>query len=433
MRNVKMSEVIRLGMDRTSNILFRPFRMKKWLILIFIAIFAGSMTSFNSHGSSKAPVKNQAAKNAYQTNGSQGNAAVSEGGAGPSTQGAGQAANHPAFPKVVIVVIACIAALVIIFLILAMWVGSRFKFIWFNAIATNDASVAEPFHRHRLQGNSLFAASIVIALIFIAVFSAIIGWGVFNAFRAGAFVSGFAWSLTIALHMFAGPLIVLAVVVIAAVILGVAIDHFAVMIMAIDKITFMPALRKVARIYKDNLGDIVLFHIIFLLLGIACIILTFVIFLAFALLFILLGVIIFGLGYAVLIAAAKMTIAFVIYCIVLGIPFLAMAILVLLCILLPFAVFMRSFTIEYLCSLGCGYTYDRISAYAGEKSPHRSKAAIILPVILLIILFFVFIIGLLAAIAIPNFIKARNTAIQRQNAAQPAGKFSASYGFKRQR
>lgn len=434
MRNIKMTGVIRLGMNRTSNILFKPFSMKKWLILIFIAMFAGSLTSFNSNSSSnKDHAKKQIAKSTYQTSEPQGAAATAGEGAGLSTQGTGQAANRAAFPKAAIAVIAAIVLFIIIFLVLAIWVGSRFKFIWFNAIAANDASIVEPFHRHRLQGNSLFAASVVIALIFLAVLSAIIGWGAFNAFRAGAFVSGFAWSLAIALHMFAGPLIVLAVVVIAAIIFGVAIDNFTVMIMAIDKITFMPSLRKTAQIYKDNLGDIALFYLILLLLGIACAILTMVISLIVVLLFLLLGFIIFGLGYAVLVAAAKMTIAFIIYCIVLGIPFLAIAILTFLCVQLPFAVFMRSFTIEYLCSLGCSYTYERIAEYAREKSPDRSKKAVVLPIVLLIIVFCVFIVGLLAAIAIPNFIKARNTAIQRQGAAQSSGNFSASYGVQKQR
>jgi hypothetical protein len=89
-----------------------------------------------------------------------------------------------------------------------------------------------------------------------------------------------------------------------------------------------------------------------------------------------------------------------------------------LCAQLPFSVFFRSLGMEYLCSLNCGYDRARLEAYSKERSAGGTRAAVARPIIALVSLGLVFVIGLLAAIAIPNFIRARENAIQQRAASK---------------
>jgi hypothetical protein len=432
MRDAKMTEVIGRSIKRTKDVLFRPFNLKKWLILIFIAIFAGSLSLSSRGGGGGNDSQKQKPAGVEQSASTSTSADAASGGDKASASSSGKQFDFSAWSKTPQskVVFGIAAAAVIFFLVLTLvgiWVSSRFKFIWFNAVAANDASVIEPFHRHRIQGNSLFAASLVLSIIFIAALSAVVGWGVLTAYNAGAFEKGFAWSVPVAMQLFTLPVITAIILIIAGVILNVAIENFGVMVMALDKINFVPAMKRVAAIYGKNLGDIILVHIVMLLLGIACAVIAMIIAIAAIIAFLLIGVVIFGGGYGIIVAIMKLKIAFIIYCVLLGVPFLAVLLITMLCIQLPFSVFFRSFSIEYLLSLGCGYTPEMIAKYALEKSPNRSKSAVVVPVILIMLMMAVFMVGLLAAIAIPNFIKARETAMQRQAAAGSGGTFSSSY------
>lgn len=408
MRSVKMTELIRLSIGRTSAILFKPFNIKKWLLLLFIAVCAGALSfgSGNGGGGNK-PAEQKKAVETSQSAAIQPAASASTPVAAPYT-----------LPAVVITVIAVVAFLLILFTVLMAWVGARFKFVWFNAVVANDASIVEPFHRHRLQANSFFRASLVIGAVFLTAILVSTGWGIFNAAKAGAFSKAFGWSLPVALNLFAGPLISLLFIILIAVILSVAIDNFVVMVMAVDKIKFMKALGMIMSIYRSNLGDIILFHIVLLGLLIGSAIIGWIA----AFVVLILGLILAGIvgliGYVLFMLVMKLQLAFIIYCIVLGIPALIIMALALFCVQLPFSVFFRSFSIEYMCSLGCGYTYERLAEYAKERSTCRSKAAIAIPVVLLSTLVIVGIIGLLAAIAIPNFIRARDAALQKKAAAE---------------
>jgi len=50
MRNVEMMRIIDKSIERTKVILFRPIEIKKWIILLFISVMAGSSFSFNGGG-----------------------------------------------------------------------------------------------------------------------------------------------------------------------------------------------------------------------------------------------------------------------------------------------------------------------------------------------------------------------------------------------
>lgn len=408
MRNIKMSEIISRSVTRSSAILFNPFRLKKWLILVFIALFAGSL-SFNGNLNLRgSPSQNKAAKNIKAQTAQQTDAAQSQPAATREQKQAKQAAPSRA-GKVAIIVMTIVFFLILFLIILMTWVGAHFRFIWFNAIASNDASIIGPFHKHRLQGNSLFKASLIISAVFIFALFSIVAWCIVNAIRAGAFQPNFTWSVHIAMHIFAVPLIMLLFYILLALIVSVFIDHFVVMIMALEKMKFIQAFKKALQIYSKNIGDLILFNILLFLLWIFCSVVVLVIAIIAVILFVIIALILGFIGYFIFMSLLKMKMVFIIYCIVIGIPWLASLFIFMFCAQLPFAVFLRCYSIEYLCSLEGGYTYAMLESYAKERSSERSRGIVIVPVIFIVVVLTAFIFGLLAAIAIPNFIKARAT------------------------
>lgn len=401
MRHRRMSEIIERGISRSQSILFNPFHMKKWLMLIFIAIFAGSLSFGNSFNFNNNASKNKAVKGEKEQVKPRQTATEQSG-----TQQALSAQEK----RIVFAVVAVVVFFIVCFTLVMMWLSSHFRFIWFNAIATNDASIIGPFYKHRTQGNSMFKAALIIFAIFLSAFLSIAGWGVFNAFRTGVFKSGFAWSLPVALHIFLGPIIALVLLFIIGIILTVLIDHFVVMIMALEKISFMKAFKKALKIYKDNLGDIVLFNTILFLLWIVCSVIMSILAIILLLVFILLALILGFAGYFLFVTLFKLKLVFIAYCVLLGIPWFILLFLSMLFVALPFAVFFRAYSIEYLCSLDGAYTYDTLAEYAKERSNGRSRAIVILPIVLMCAMSLLSVTAILAAIAIPNFIKARSAA-----------------------
>ena len=49
MRQVGMGLLVRKAVDRTVLVLFKPFKLKKWLSLLFIALLAGSLGGGNAN------------------------------------------------------------------------------------------------------------------------------------------------------------------------------------------------------------------------------------------------------------------------------------------------------------------------------------------------------------------------------------------------
>ncbi|MFA6610738.1 MAG: hypothetical protein WCT15_07830, partial [Candidatus Omnitrophota bacterium] len=224
-------------------------------------------------------------------------------------------------------------------------------------------------------------------------------------------------SFPVGLKIFLLPAVSIVAVTGAIMILSVVIDNFIVPMMALDGIGIMAALKQFGAIFSANRGDIALFLLVLLGLGI---VLgagqTAVVFLA-LIAIVLIGLIVFGIPFVAIVLIIKSKIAFAIYAIVAAIPFIMAAVIALAATALPFAVFFRSFSLYYLISLNSGYTESSLAAYALKKAERvKGKAPIVLAITFLFIIGLVAIIGLLAAIAIPNFIKARENAIKKKAA-----------------
>lgn len=407
MREIRMTEVLRRSLSRAITILFKPFNFKKWLLLIFIAICAGSFSLGGNVGGGNDKAKREAHAETVQTT----NAA----GQQSSTT---QAPAKPAPimpPKIVINVITGIVLFLISAFLLYAWVVSRFSFVWFNAVASNDASIVEPFHRHRMQGRSLFLVSIMTMIILGAVIFSLIAWGIVRAGAAGAFNKDFIWSFAAAMRLFGTPAALLLLTLILGGLFSVAVYNFIIIMMAVDKTTFIPAWRKLCGIYRNNILDIIVFHLVLLLISIVGFIIVGLLAFAVTILFVIMAAVFIGVGYAVIVGALKAMPAFIIYCVIVGTPLLAAFLVSICCVELPFSVFLRAFGIEYLCALNCGYSYEMLDVYSKERCECRSRSAIAIPIVLCAMIWIILIIAILAAIAVPNFIKARDTALKNKN------------------
>ncbi|MCE5185173.1 MAG: hypothetical protein LLF76_03510 [Planctomycetaceae bacterium] len=146
-RGISILEPIGAAVERTSEVLFRPFNAGKWFVIGFAAWLAsigsgrgggGGNYNFGEHG----------------------------GGGGQFHQQLNEVKNEaltylPIILSVGIVVVVFAVALAILFL----WLRSRGQFVFLNCVARNSTRIADPWNRCSRQGNSLFLFKLVLGLI----------------------------------------------------------------------------------------------------------------------------------------------------------------------------------------------------------------------------------------------------------------------------
>ena len=143
------TEIINSSWEWTRAVLFRPFRLKKWLLLCIIALMAAEFSGCNMNF-------NLPGKKARQE--------IVEPGEGilPAAGASEQAGKLLwALPFII-----AAGAVALAFFLLLLWLYSRFTFIFLRAVARNDVSIKIPFQENRFVGNSFFKWNIS---VFIAV------------------------------------------------------------------------------------------------------------------------------------------------------------------------------------------------------------------------------------------------------------------------
>ncbi len=416
MRTVKMTALIGESFDRTLEILFRPFSVKKWLRLILIALLAGML--FGGSGSGGGGNNNSSTK---QETGKASSQDIKTAG-GEEAKAASKTSMPAPSPEVArrnaiiaVTVVVALLAFLIFFIVFMTWVGARFKFVWLNAVINNTGLISEPFSRHRRSGNSFFKLSLTLIVLFFLVLGlliAVVGYGMVSA---GAFQKGFAWTPAVALKIFLAPALTGIIFLIAFLLFAFLMDHFVVLIMAFDECTVLKALKKLGAILSVHWKDLALFTFIFFLLSIAAGTFAGVLALLAIIVLLIAAALIFGLPFLLLWLVLKAKAVFTIYAIIAAIPSIFVAITTLLAMSLPFAVFFRVFSLKYLLSLGAGYGPESLEKYSARKAESRpGRAPVVISVIVVFLLFSVSIGGLLAAIAIPNFMRARQTALEKK-------------------
>lgn len=347
---VKFAEVINASVEWTGTVLLRPFSPKKWLILTFIALWAGTMTGGGCNLNLSEEVYKGKAKEAEAQ-------VVSE--KKEPAQALKQALQSTLLqlksPAAKIYLVTAIFLLLALLLLVA-WLYARFSFVFLESVVKNDASIKIPFKENKALGNSLFLFYLAMAGVYLLLLGAIIGGCIFTLFRMGIFESNSQigpLKLILTLSPFIGVFLLL--MLIYAIVYLIVCD-FIIIVMFKDKIKLAQAWPKVAAILGTHKMDLIKYILIKAGLGLcAWIILgivSFVIILGLLLPIGLMGAIFYAVY--LIIPQALHTFTLVIM-VLIALPVLLFLIYGLICVSLPPAVFFRTFSLKFMGRLNQGY------------------------------------------------------------------------------
>jgi hypothetical protein len=388
MRTIPFGIIVNKSIDRAAIMLFKPFSLKKWFCLLFIAWLAGALGgggNFNSANSNR----NDSDKSKRSSTESSALGQEQEGATYNENQLSrdlpdqlgvltdqepdskwGDIFKGRSNSKIIIIVFAGLLGLgmFLALLLFLTWISSRFKFIWFNAVVNNDASINEPFGRYKREGNSLFKFFIAWTLSYLTFIGLIIFWVYSAGSSAGIFVEGANPSFFTIVGALALPILTALVVIFCSLVVMFFIDQVVITVMAMDKCFFKEAWRKSLSILKANLKDFVLYFLLSMGLGILCSIIVIFIMFLIILLLLLIGGIIAGILYLLIVSIFKAKAIFIALAIMIGIPILLAALVILIAVNLPFAIFFKNFSLYFLSSLDCGYKPLPFDDFQGETS-----------------------------------------------------------------
>ncbi|MBL7070502.1 MAG: hypothetical protein ISS27_03420, partial [Candidatus Omnitrophica bacterium] len=254
---VKFTEIINASIEWTAAMLFRPFKLKKWLILTFVALLAGYMAgsgNFGGGGSSSKrsdssvktskispsviPVQSEFRTNQTLTGQPSGSSSFFDGWAGIGLS----------------VFMIFIILLVLGFLLVLMWLSSRFNFIFIQNITRNDASIRKPFRENKIIGNSYFKFSLIYSFLSVATLGGIILGSIIYAGSRNFFEQGTVAGIKrIVLTFFPiGTLFLLLLVI--CIVVGFAVHQFVLIFMYKQRIGIKAAWPKFVAIFLKNKG-----------------------------------------------------------------------------------------------------------------------------------------------------------------------------------
>jgi hypothetical protein len=163
-KHISVIDPIGPAWEHMVRILFKPFEFKKWLALGFCAFLAQCGEQAGSGGNSWNP-----------TNKSDWN-----------SESAWIQANLSTF----IIIVAAVVLVLIGFIVLVTWLGSRGKFMLLDGIVKNRGAVKEPWAEFKTLGNSLCCFTLLITLLVFLCIGVIGGIGALIAlpdFQSGTF------------------------------------------------------------------------------------------------------------------------------------------------------------------------------------------------------------------------------------------------------
>jgi len=393
MRTISFEKLLQKSIDRTILILFKPFNLKKWMFLVSIAYLAGAMggggnvgggggssrtkdseawaqeTSLAAEGQSrpddemfeslKGEVLSRAAEDPddYEEyiSVAPNKAVPPEKESTREAQALWQGFKGFVGTPLGATIVTCLVLAVIGILLVFTWLGARFRFIWFESIVKNDASLKAPFFKYAPQADSLFGFFVVMSLAGLSSLGLLAWWG-YSAVAATGILRGREPGVWAVVGALAPAVLVFVLLIVLLVLLALFIDHFVVPIMALDGCGFKTGWQKFTAVLRRNTKDFALLCLLMLGLSIATSIILLIVAWLLLLAGLLAGGLVFGLLYLLTVALLKLKILFAIIAILIGVPLGLAAILVLMSIPLPVAVFYRCFSLYFFSSLNSGYT-----------------------------------------------------------------------------
>lgn len=238
---ISVIDPIAQAIDRTSEVLFRPFDAGKWMVLGFCAWLA---------------------QLADGGGGSSGQNWVNDGDdVGRDFRDAWEWVLDHLVPVLVIGSIVFVVIMVVWLLLL--WLSSRGKFMFLDGVVNNCGAVVEPWHRHREQGNSLFLFRLVFGLIGGFV---ILGVVMVTLATVWFWVESQMATPVLILTVSALVLAVIAVAVVLGLI-GLAIEDFLVPLMYLRGYGVGAAWREFSVLLSSRPGEFILYVVIRLVLS----------------------------------------------------------------------------------------------------------------------------------------------------------------------
>jgi len=353
--------------ERTMLILFKPFKLKKWIALTFIAFLAGAIISGGGTGGNFGNLggnPGNRSQNQYQKEGlnEENNLPASRTPAGSQNQSqnttyppkSSQNTADPSdtkpsdnpkdFFSIFLLVTAVTIPLILAIIIVFMWLNGRFRFIFYQAIVDNQSSIKENWRKYKTLGNSFFKFNLLLFVLNLAILLVLGLITLLGLYALDVFSSGM--SLAAGLFIFLMVLVYIAAMVFYSIIVHL-IEQFCTPIMVKDNITIRPAIGTLRGLFRENKRPF-LFYILAaivlgLILSVASSILSLIILIP-----ILLLTIPLGMGIYFLAGSGAIL---VISIILLVIPTILVTTFLSMMAGLPAAVFFRSFSLYYLASI----------------------------------------------------------------------------------
>jgi hypothetical protein len=224
------------AIELTRIVLFQPFDLSKWCVIGFAAFLSnlsGGGLNFNYNFGNWS-------------------------GRGSSHSSTWQALWHDlSFWILPLVIAAVFLGLAIILALL--WVGSRGRFIFTDCIVRNRAAIGEPWREYRREGNALFLFSLVtiailLGLAFVGAVPVILIW-------MNTQVDGFSWPGLIGLLIVA-PLFFLLIIFLTLA------RELMVPVMYRQRCNATAGFRSVVRLVREYPGEIILYILFCIVIGI---------------------------------------------------------------------------------------------------------------------------------------------------------------------
>ncbi|MDP2906244.1 MAG: hypothetical protein Q8O22_08095 [Candidatus Omnitrophota bacterium] len=354
------AQLIHASMEWAATVSFRPFKVKKWLIMGFAAFMAGYITT-NSRLNLDLPSdflkgKKTQAVSTQQTPAVDATQGISAAATTAPGQPAQKTEKEKVNPALIILIVTAVVCLILCLAVLLLWLYSRFSFVFLDNVAGNDASIKLPFVKYKAQGNSFFCFNIAMSGINIFTFGvlALIAFLYFSQPAITHNPNGPPILNIIVTGIFFGLLFLSLLIISAAI--SILTRDFVLVAMFKDNINVMPAWEKIFAFVNQHKQDIIVY--IFIKIGVSILALLIYMVLCMAALFGMALVLIpAGLAltfiYGILSGALK--IFYVIILILALVPAGAFLLYCFICSYLPFAVFLRTFSIKFLSSMDPHY------------------------------------------------------------------------------
>lgn len=326
------------AIGKTKELLF-PFSLKKWVILVFIAVLAGALGG----GGGFVDVPFRAQKPAGEVAQPQGNGLGSE-ESSKVNEKSGEVGEVEGTEGGMITIVAVGLIVFLFFIIplwlLFLWISSRFAFIFYNSAISKTAAIKVPWARYKMQGNSLFKTKIVLSFI-VAVIGGVLGGLTLVTTMGGDYTPLLIFIPIILVYIF------------SVVIMFHYVDQFIVPIMAIENKNFSESFAIFGPLFRQNKKLFIVYIFVAVGLGLVCGVLAALVMLGVFLLYAIIGLVIFGGAYAIFGIGTM----FVLICVALGIPFVLALILTIYLVLIPIPYFYRNLTLYYLMESTCNYDF----------------------------------------------------------------------------